>query len=214
MSCNSSAPATAKTRDSPKTCSTLTRSTSSLTCKPICRGALNVRKIPIRQDRSPGPPGPLLALADGKVTARPRDRQDRLSCGAVSRPSKKFAAVTPSQDLCIDEPARGERLSWLSSGLPWPIVSDDGIEDCQQLSGDCDECDHLWFAGSDKTLVERLQDWIVPRGNRRAHEQRGSHDGTTAANEAFAAPFAGLASKGSEASKRRNLPAAELPELG
>src|SRR5262245_15752620 len=111
-------------------------------------------------------------------------------------------------------PARGERLSWLSSGLPWPIVSDDGIEDCQQLSGDCDECDHLWFAGSDKTLVERLQDWIVPRGNRRAHEQRGSHDGTTAANEAFAAPFAGLASKGSEASKRRNLPAAELPELG
>src|SRR5262245_1532386 len=34
----------------------------------------------------------------------------------------------------MPSPTRGERLSWLSSALPWPIVSENGIEDGQELS--------------------------------------------------------------------------------
>jgi hypothetical protein len=36
--------------------------------------------------------------------------------------------------------------------LPWPIVSDDGVEDCQELSSDRDERDHLWLTGGDETI--------------------------------------------------------------
>ena len=67
---------------------------------------------------------------------------------------------------------------------------------------------------SDKTIKERLQDRIVPLGNECPHEQRSSHSSTTAADEAFATPFAGLASERSKAGKRGNLSAAELPEFG
>jgi hypothetical protein len=39
---------------------------------------------------------------------------------------------------------RGERLSWMSSWLPWATVSEDSVEDCQELSRDGDEGDQFW----------------------------------------------------------------------
>jgi len=50
-----------------------------------------------------------------------------------------------------------ERLSCLSSGLPRLIVPDDGVEDGEKLSGDCDKRDHFWFAGCDQAVEEGFQ---------------------------------------------------------
>jgi len=122
VSCNSSAPATAKTRG-PAEDPLLHRrgQTSSLTCKPNCRGAPNVKKkSPSRRDRSPWarldhcPPRRM-----EKATARPRDRQDRSLMRARSRGLRKnLPPVTPSEDLCIDEPL-WERARWRLNGTDW-----------------------------------------------------------------------------------------------
>src|SRR5258705_5887560 len=109
---------------------------------------------------------------------------------------------------------RGERLSCLSSGLPWAAVSDDGVEDGQKFAGDCDEGDHLWLPSGNQAIEKRFHDRIVPLGDHRAHEQSGSDGGAPTADEASAAPLAGLASERSKSRKRSNLPAAETFELG
>src|SRR5262250_409081 len=100
---------------------------------------------------------------------------------------------------------RGERLSCLSSGLPWPIVPDDCVEDGQQLSSDSDECNHFGFAGCDQAVEEGFQDWVVFFGYHCAHEQGGANGRPSAADEAFAPPFAGLARERSKPYKGGNL---------
>ncbi len=51
----------------------------------------------------------------------------------------------------------GERLSWRSSGLPWFLVSEDGVEDGEQLSGDGDDRDYFRFAGRHEARKEGFQ---------------------------------------------------------
>src|SRR3954464_11968626 len=57
--------------------------------------------------------------------------------------------------------ATGERLSWVSSGLPWFLVSQDGVEDGEELAGDGDEGDHLGLAGGAEAIAEGLEDGVV-----------------------------------------------------
>src|SRR3954453_7452456 len=54
----------------------------------------------------------------------------------------------------------GERLSWMSSGLPWFLVSQDGVEDGEELAGDGDEGDHLGLAGGAEAIAEGLEDGV------------------------------------------------------
>src|SRR4051794_41759325 len=56
--------------------------------------------------------------------------------------------------------ATGERLSWVSSGLPWFLVSQDGVEDGEELAGDGDEGDHLGLAGGAEAIAEGLEDGV------------------------------------------------------
>ena len=57
-------------------------------------------------------------------------------------------------------PQRGERLSWKSSGLPWALVPKDCVKHGQELSSDCDQRDHFWFADSNEPVEEDFQDGL------------------------------------------------------
>ena len=72
--------------------------------------------------------------------------------------------------------------------MPWGFVSEDCIEDCQQLAGDGDEGDHFGLAAGDETLMESLQERIVARGDEGALEEGGADAGTASADAALAAP--------------------------
>src|SRR5216684_8781828 len=109
---------------------------------------------------------------------------------------------------------RGERLSCLSSVLPWPIVPDDSVEDDEQLSGDGDERHQFGLAGCDQAVEEGFQDRVVLFRHHRAHEDGSAHGCASAADEAFAPPFAGLAGERRITNKGGNLLVADLPELG
>ena len=65
----------------------------------------------------------------------------------------------------------GERLSCWSSGLPWSVVSENGVKDREKLPRDRNESDHLRLAGCDQAIEEGLQDAIVPLGDHCPHEQ-------------------------------------------
>src|SRR5262245_4832336 len=138
-------------------------------------------------------------------------------CGRAIAAANALALLVPSPRSAsktrVNALVPGERLSWLSSALPWPIVSENGIEDGQELSSDGDESGHLGFSGGNEAVEEGLQDRIVPFGDHGTHEQDGAHGCATAADEASAAPLAGLACERSKARERSNLLAVELPEL-
>ena len=87
------------------------------------------------------------------------------------------------------EGLRGERLSLLSSGEPWLLLADDSVEDGEELSGDGDDCDQLWFSGVEEALMEALERGIVAGGDQSAHEEGGAHLRPAAA-ESFAFPLA------------------------
>src|SRR5712672_1705366 len=86
-----------------------------------------------------------------------------------------------------------QRLCWKSSGLPWFVVPDDGVEDGQEFSSHRDQCDHFGFAGGTQALMEGAQRGVPTHRSHRRHEQHSAHAGTAAADEALTAPFAGLA---------------------
>lgn len=110
---------------------------------------------------------------------------------------------------------RGQRLSFGSSVLvcPWSAVSEDGIEDCEELSSDGHDGDELWLAGFDELVSEGFEGWIVTRGDERPHVEGGPDAGSSAADEALAAPASGLARPRREAGQRCDLAAIEAAEF-
>src|SRR6267143_3349573 len=138
------------------------------------------------------------------------------SCaGGWTTSGASSTALPWSFKMCeSDSRLRGERLSFLSSGLPWPIVPDDSVEDDEQLSGDSDERHQFGFAGCDQAVEEGFQDWVVLFRHHRAHEDGSTNGCASAADAAFAPPFAGLARERSKPDEGGNLLVAELPELG
>src|SRR5262249_43982940 len=107
-----------------------------------------------------------------------------------------------------------QRLSCLLSDLPWLIVSDDGIEDGEELAGDRNDGDHLGLSSRDQTVEEGLQKGIVLFGDHCAHEQDAAHGRATSPDVALALPLAGLLGVWRQTSKGSDLFAAEGAELG
>src|SRR5918912_188485 len=95
--------------------------------------------------------------------------------------------------------AAGERLSWLSSGLPWFLVSQDGVEDGEEFAGDRDEGDHFGLAGGAEAVAEDLEDGVVTGGDEGGEEEGAAHAFASAADHALALPLAGLAGVGGAA---------------
>src|SRR5208282_3368113 len=110
----------------------------------------------------------------------------------------------------------GERLSWRSSDfwLPWTFVSEDRIEDSEELSRNSNKGDELWFAGGDEPVAEQLEGWIVTARHHGGDEQNAADAFSATANEALAAPLAGLAGPGRQADQRGDLAAIERTEFG
>ena len=69
----------------------------------------------------------------------------------------------------------GERLSCLSSVLPWFLVSDYGVEDGEAFACDGDEGDHFRLSGGDEAVEEGFQYGIVPGSGHGADEQDAAH---------------------------------------
>src|SRR5579871_3200951 len=135
-----------------------------------------------------------------------------IQCEAVKMEESRTQRLAILRDAVLR--TAPQRLSCVSSGLPWPIVSEDGVEDGQKLSSDRDEGNHLWLARRHQAIEEGLQDWVVLLGDHRAHEEDGAHWSAPATDKAVAPPLAGLASEGGKARQSGDLFAAELPELG
>lgn len=107
-----------------------------------------------------------------------------------------------------------ERLSCRSSWCPWFLVSEDGVQDDEELSCGGDDGDELGFAGGHEAVAEGLEDGVVAGGDQGAHEQGSADDGSAAADEAPAAPFAGLAGVGRQSGQGRDLLGVERAQLG
>src|SRR3984893_14564047 len=152
------------------------------------------------------------APASATSSARRRPRSKAPPLGLFARVSWTHGLSTPSPRVRGE--GRDERLSCVSSVLPWPVVSENSVEDGQKLSGDGDECDHLGLASCHETIEEDFQGWVVLLGDHRAHEHgRAGHCSATA-DEAAPPPLARLAREWGEAGEGCNFLAAELPELG
>src|SRR5205085_7775612 len=95
---------------------------------------------------------------------------------------------TQPADAAILTREAGERLSCVSSGLPWFLVSQDGVEDGEELAGDGDEGDHLGLSGGAEAFAEGFEDGVVAGGDEGCQEQGGAHALATAANHALAFP--------------------------
>src|SRR5208283_3466856 len=105
-------------------------------------------------------------------------------------------------------PLREKRLSWRSSDLfaPWHFLPQDGVEDCEQLSGDGDERNELGFACGDEPVSERLEERVVTGRDHCAEKKGAAHALAPAADEALAAPLARLPRPGSKPGQGGDLP--------
>src|SRR3954452_20946017 len=102
----------------------------------------------------------------------------------------------------------------MSSGLPWFLVSQDGVEDGEELAGDGDEGDHLGLAGGAEVIAEGLEDGVVTAGDEGCEEQGAAHALAAAADHALALPLAGLAGVGRKACEAGDLLLVEGAALG
>src|SRR5271166_5531781 len=102
----------------------------------------------------------------------------------------------------------------MSSGLPWLLISEDGVEDGEELSGGCNESGLLRLAGRGKTGIKGFQDGIEPCCDHRRHEQGGAHARSASLDKAPSPPLSGLAGEGAKTGQRRNLLARQGPKLG
>ena len=71
----------------------------------------------------------------------------------------------------VSKASTPQRLSFSSSvlGLPWTVVSQDCIEDCQELSGDGNDGDFFWLTVGDEPVAEGFERLIVLGGHRICH---------------------------------------------
>src|SRR5262249_33425671 len=97
----------------------------------------------------------------------------------------------------VVRPPRGERtapqrLSWLSSVLPFFVVSEHGVERGEEFAGDRDEGERLGFSGGEQTPVEGLKERIVTAGDESGHVESPASGPAAAGNHALAFPASGL----------------------
>jgi hypothetical protein len=107
----------------------------------------------------------------------------RLPWGSVVRPSTR-----PLRGLLRIRSFNGlphaERLSVMSSGLPWFAVSQDGIEDDDESAHASDESLLTGFAGGAQFGVVRSDDRIGTAGDQGGHIEGGAHGGAAAGDPA------------------------------
>jgi len=66
---------------------------------------------------------------------------------------------------------RTERLSWVSSGLPRPVIAEHGVEHGQELAHGGGQGDLPRMPGGAEALIERADAWVVADGGESGHVQ-------------------------------------------
>src|SRR5262249_49543136 len=107
-----------------------------------------------------------------------------------------------------------ERLSVMSSGDPWFAVSEDGIEDDDELADASNESLLAGFAGGSELAVVSGDDRIGAAGDQGGHVEGGAHGGAATGDGAAAAHGAAVAVDRSNADEGSDLAAVEMAELG
>src|SRR4030088_2579534 len=110
--------------------------------------------------------------------------------------------------------AAPQRLSCLSSGLPFPFISEHGVEGCEELAGDGDEGDHFRLTGGKQASVEGSQAWVVATGNESGNVESPPCGPPSATDLALALPVARLTGEGRDTDQACDLAAGELAKLG
>ena len=110
---------------------------------------------------------------------------------------------SPSQRLCCG-----------SSGLPWLTVSQDGVENGEELAHAGDHHDHLGLAFREQTLAKGADDRVVTNRGHGGDKEGGADLWPAAADEGFALPAPRLAREGHDADETADLAAIESAELG
>src|SRR5258707_6636596 len=90
-----------------------------------------------------------------------------------------------------------QRLSCLSSGLPFPFISEHGVEGCEDLAGDGDEGDHFRLTGDKQASVEGSEAWVVATGNESGNVESPPCGPPSATDLALALSVARLTGEGS-----------------
>jgi len=98
--------------------------------------------------------------------------------------------------------------------LPWGFISENGVEDREELSGNGDQDDHFWLSGRDEALIEGSERRVAACPDQRGHEEGRAHAGSPTAGEALAAPFAGLPGPRRQARETCDFSAREGSQLG
>ena len=85
-------------------------------------------------------------------------------------------------------------MSYRSSGewLPWALVSQDSVEDRDQLAGHGNEREDLRFPGGDEFVAEFFELRVVTCRDHGANKQGTAHAFAAATNEALPTPLPGL----------------------
>ena len=102
----------------------------------------------------------------------------------------------------------------MSSGLPWFAVSEDGIEDDDELSHAGGESLFAGFAGGSQLGVVSGDEWIGAAGDQGGHVERGAHGRAAAGDGAAPAQGAAVAIDRCHADQRGDFAAVEMAEFG
>src|SRR5215475_1508330 len=106
-----------------------------------------------------------------------------------------------------------QRLCSLSSGLPWFLVPEHGVEDGEKLASNGNEGDHLEFTLSKQVLIKLTQHAVATDGGHRCQEDGGPNAGAATGDLAVPLPLARLSDERGDPNQAGNLTAGQPTEL-
>ena len=97
---------------------------------------------------------------------------------------------------------------------PTSTIAHQSVEDRKQLPHAGYQSDLLWLAGGQQSLVELLDDGVVPGGDQSTHVEGRPHRSPATPHLPFAAPLTGVAVEGSHSHQGAQALMGELAQLG
>ncbi len=143
------------------------------------------------------------------VRTKPKETcRDRLALAhrrAVAFLQNRYGSETPPW---------GERLCCRSSCFPRGSVSEDSVEDCEELSCDGGEGSLFGFSLRDQVAIEAFEGWVMPGGGEGSHVEGCADVGASSPYGSLSAHGSAVAVEGRDADERGDAPSAEGSEFG
>ena len=98
--------------------------------------------------------------------------------------------------------------------MPWRSVSQDGVENSDQLPSGGNQGDELGLTACDEPVTEGFQRGVVTAGHHGSHEQRRANRCAAACDEAPPSPLTGLSRPRGQADQCGDLLSVEASKLG